>query len=102
MSFATLERAVLAELKVVAKNSKIRLKDIMEWSTGEIKPQEGETYYFLPDLNVHCCVKLPAKKAAEHHAHLTPESLASSQAVVNASASEPSDGDSSPAQAQVA
>ena len=102
MSFATLERAVLAELKVVAKNSKIRLKDIMEWSTGEIKPQEGETYYFLPDLNVHCCVKLPAKKAAEHHTHLTPESLASSQAVVNASALEQSDGDTGPAQAEVA
>ncbi len=64
MSFATLERAVLAELKVVAKNSKIRLKDIMEWSTGKVTPQEGETYYFLPDLKVHCCVKLPVKKVA--------------------------------------
>lgn len=40
--------------------------------------------------------------AAQHHAHLIPESLASSQAVVNASALEQSDGDSSPAQAQVA
>lgn len=65
MSFATLEREVLAELKQVAKNSKLRLKDIMEWSTGEIKPQEGETYFFLPNLKVHCCVKLPAKKAVE-------------------------------------
>ena len=74
MSFATLERAVLAELKVVAKNSKIRLKDIMEWSTGEIKPQEGETYYFLPELKVHCCVKLPAKKAAKQSVQPTPES----------------------------
>jgi len=71
MSFATLERAVLAELKVVAKNSKIRLKDIMEWSTGDIKPHEGETYYFLPELKVHCCVKLPAKKAAEQNVHPT-------------------------------
>ena len=41
-------------------------------------------------------------EAAEHHAHLTPESLASSQAVVNASALEQSDGDTPPAQAQVA
>jgi hypothetical protein len=76
MSFATLERAVLAELKVVAKNSKIRLKDIMEWSTGELKPQEGETYYFLPDLKVHCCVKLPAKKAAEQSVHPTVATVA--------------------------
>jgi len=65
MSFATLEREVLAELKQVAKNSKIRLKDIMEWSTGELKAQEGEAYFFLPNLKVHCCVKLPAKKAAQ-------------------------------------
>ena len=80
MTFASLERAVLAELKSVAKNNKIRLKDIMEWSTGEIKPQEGETYYFLPNLNVHCCVKLPAKKAAEHPLHSDGGTLPSKEA----------------------
>lgn len=42
------------------------------------------------------------EKAAEHHAHLTPESLASSQAVVNASALGQSDSVPPPAQAQVA
>jgi len=42
------------------------------------------------------------KEAAQQYAHLTPESLATSQAVVNASALEPSDGDTRPAQAQVA
>ena len=42
------------------------------------------------------------RKRAEQNAHLTPESLSTSQAVVNASALEQSDGDSSPAQAQVA
>lgn len=40
--------------------------------------------------------------SAQHHAHLTPESLASSQAVTNASAVSQSDGDTPPAQAQVA
>ncbi len=40
--------------------------------------------------------------ATQHHAHLTPESLASSQAVVNASALSQSDSDNPPAQAQVA
>ena len=40
--------------------------------------------------------------AAQRLAHLTPESLASSQAVFNASALEQSDGDTPPAQAQVA
>lgn len=62
MSFATLERAVLAELRQVTKNSKLRLKDIMEWSTGEVKAQEGETLYFLPDLKVWCTVKVAQQK----------------------------------------
>ena len=96
MSFATLERAVLAELKQVAKNSKLRLKDIMEWSTGEVKAQEGETLYFLPDLKVCCAVKVAQQKL-----HPTPESLASSQAVVNADNLSQSDGESKPAQARV-
>lgn len=41
-------------------------------------------------------------EAVEHHAHLTPETQPPSQAVVNASALEQSDGDTPPAQAQVA
>jgi hypothetical protein len=65
MSMRELEASILAELKQVAKNSKIRQKDIMEWSTGEVKAQEGETYFFLPILKVHVCVKLPAKKTAQ-------------------------------------
>ncbi len=44
-------------------------------------------------LNIH---------AAQQNAHLTPESLASSQAVSNASAISQSDGDTPPAQTQVA
>lgn len=62
MSMRELEAGILAELKQVAKNTKIRQKDIMEWSTGKIEPQEGETYFYLPILGVHVCVKLPAKK----------------------------------------
>lgn len=42
------------------------------------------------------------KCAAQHNAHLTPESQASPQAVINASALEPSDSVTQPAQAQVA
>ena len=48
------------------------------------------------------CDRIPSEIAAEHNAHLTPESLASSQAVVNASALEQSDSVPPPAQAQVA
>ncbi len=57
MSFTDLERAVLSELKVVTKDNKLRLKDVVEWSTSEIKPHEGEILYFLPDLKIWCAVK---------------------------------------------
>ena len=51
---------------------------------------------------VHLDVYSVESEAVEHHAHLTPESLATSQAVINASALKQSDDDTTPAQAQVA
>jgi len=63
MGLKQVEAAILAELKQVANNSKIRQKDIMEWQTGtDLKPQEGETLYHLPTLGISVAVKLPAKK----------------------------------------
>jgi len=68
MSMRTLETAVLNELRYVAKRRSIRLKDIMEWSTGDVKVEAGETHFFLPTLKVNCAVKTEAlgkpKKAA--------------------------------------
>jgi hypothetical protein len=61
MSIKDLERAILSELRVVAKNNKLRLKDLMEWSTSDIKAQEGETLYYLPDLHINCAVKVIEK-----------------------------------------
>lgn len=62
MSMKSLETAILLELKEVAKNDKLRLKDIMEWQTGNtLKAQEGETLYYLPRLAVSCAVKVPVK-----------------------------------------
>ena len=58
MSVATLERAILSELRAVAKNNKLRLKDMMEWSTSEVVAQEGETLYRLPDLGINVSVKV--------------------------------------------
>jgi hypothetical protein len=63
MSMKTLETAILAELKQVANNNKIRLKDLQEWRTGkELDVQAGETYYYLPQLGISCAVKLPTKE----------------------------------------
>lgn len=59
MSLKSLEREIMIELRIVAKNSKLRLKDLMEWRTGkDLKPQAGETYYYLPTLGVSCAVKV--------------------------------------------
>jgi len=49
MTMASLEREILAEAKIIVGNKKLRMKDIMEWSTGEIKAQEGEKLYFLKE-----------------------------------------------------
>lgn len=57
MSTQSLERAILAEAKEVTGNKKLRMKDIMEWSTGEIKAQADEKLYWLPDLAVNIAVK---------------------------------------------
>jgi len=58
MSQRTLEAAILSELRVVAKNSKLRQRDIVEWSTGEVKIVKGETRYKLPVLGVSVAVKI--------------------------------------------
>lgn len=57
MSMATLERAVTAEARTVLKNPKLRVKDLLEWSTGQVKVQTGEVTAFLPELQIHIAVK---------------------------------------------
>lgn len=62
MGMRDLENAILRELRVVAQNDKLRLKDMMEWQTGQgLKPQEGETLYFLPRLAISVAVKVQVK-----------------------------------------
>jgi len=58
MSMKSLEAAILSELKVVAGNPKLRQKDIMEWATGTVKAEEGETLYWLPLNRVNVAVKV--------------------------------------------
>ena len=57
MSMATLEKAVLEELRKVTGNNKLRKKDIMEWSTGEVKSQADEDLAHLPELGVNVAYK---------------------------------------------
>jgi hypothetical protein len=66
MTMATLERAILANAKVVLKNQKLKMKDILEWSTGRCKPQDGEVEVRVDDPGVWVCVlKEHDKRAAK-------------------------------------
>jgi hypothetical protein len=56
MSFATLERAVLNEARVVLNNRKLRKADIQEWSTGAVKANDREVVVNCPDIGVNVCV----------------------------------------------
>lgn len=53
----SLEREILTEAKEVTGNKKLRMKDIMEWSTGEIVAQPGEKLYKLPGIGVNIAIK---------------------------------------------
>ena len=57
MSFATLERAVLAGAKVALNNTRLKMKDVLEWSTGTVKAEDGEVVVHVPDPGVNVCVK---------------------------------------------
>jgi hypothetical protein len=65
MSMATLEREILAQAKIAVKNPKLKMKDVLEWSTGDVKPQDGEVAIRLdnPGCNI-CILKISDKRAA--------------------------------------
>ena len=56
MSLATLERAIAFSAREIFKNKKFRVKDIREWSTSEIKPQDGEVTAYLKDPGVYVTI----------------------------------------------
>jgi hypothetical protein len=53
----SLESAVLAEARTVFKNRKLRLLDIMEWTTGDLKPKDGEVITVLPMLKITVAIQ---------------------------------------------
>ncbi len=58
MSMRELETKITEETREVLKNPKIRVKDIMEWKSGEIKEQhDGEINLQLPKLGLWVSVK---------------------------------------------
>ena len=56
MSFASLERAVLHEARLILNNKRLRKADIQEWSTGPITAGKGEVVFRCPDIGVNVAV----------------------------------------------
>ena len=59
-----LEREILAQLKKTLCNSKLRIKDLLEWSSGHVTPHDGEILVEvkLHDMTWRCCVPAGADK----------------------------------------
>ena len=57
MSLRQLEAEILCELRIIEDDPKIRQKDIMEWSTGALVSQEGETHVLLPNSGIQVCYR---------------------------------------------
>lgn len=52
MSLYTLEREMWAEFKEVTGLVKTKMKDLQEWSSGEIEKRDDEVMVFLPGMGV--------------------------------------------------
>lgn len=57
MSMRSLETAIRNEAAGVLNNSKLKIKDILEWSTGPVKAEAGEVVIRCPGYGVNVCVK---------------------------------------------
>lgn len=62
MSLATLERKIVDAARKELRNPKLRRKDLIEWSTGEVEPQAGEIVLHLAGLGVWVAVPAAADK----------------------------------------
>ena len=71
MGITNLEKAVLAELREVANEPKLRLKNVREYSTAEsvvkknLQEEDGEEMIRLPELGLWAAFIRPAKKKAK-------------------------------------
>jgi hypothetical protein len=62
MSIRQLESAITAEARRHFNNRTLRVKDLQEWSSAEIKAQAGEVTAFLPLNRLHVAIKVEHDK----------------------------------------
>lgn len=67
MSLHTLEKAILEEARNLANNPKLKKKDLMEWSTGDLgEPIQDEVMIYLPKLRIYVFILKIKDKRAQH------------------------------------
>jgi len=59
MAMSGFERQILQELRERTGIRKLKEKDMLEWSTGDIKPKDGETIIRLPFSGVNVAYPTP-------------------------------------------
>jgi hypothetical protein len=64
MSLRSLESGITLEARAFFKNTKLRVKDLREWSSGQIQPQAGEVTAFLPINRVYVTILKELDKRA--------------------------------------
>jgi len=57
MSMRDLEGIIKNEAAMILNNHKLRIKDMQEWSSGEIAPHEGEVVIKLQSMSIWVAVK---------------------------------------------
>ena len=62
MSMRALESAITSEARRIFNNPKLRVKDLKEWSTGQIKSQDGEVVEKMPLNGVYVAIKAECDK----------------------------------------
>ena len=68
MSMALFQTKILAAARIAVKNPELKMRDILEWSIGEVKPCEGEVVVGLARVGCNICIlkhKDHRAKAAE-------------------------------------
>lgn len=65
MSLRTLETAIVAGARIVLNNPKLRLKDLLEWRTSKLEPQDGEVTIRVDDPAVWATFPASCDKRAK-------------------------------------
>jgi high-affinity K+ transport system ATPase subunit B len=56
MSIALFQKEILAAARIAVKNPDLKMRDILEWSIGEVTPCDGEVVVGLDCVGCNICI----------------------------------------------